>query len=82
MKLFLDLTTVGKCYRLFCVHIDSGVFCFTTIWYYKERYDDGIGLFRISMGKFIQYGNKAGFKIELLGFSWSWFRSEHKKVTV
>lgn len=77
MRITLDISrhTTLKCFRVIGIQIDSNIFCLTTLWSYKERYDSGVGLFRIQVGKFIEYEEKVGIKIEILGFSWDWFKA-------
>lgn len=71
----LEISRICKCFTLAGVQIDRTVFCLTLLWYYKERYDSGVGLFRIAVGKFIERENKIGINIEFLGFSWNWYKS-------
>jgi len=74
MKIVLDILQIHKCFRIIGIHICKGVLCLTVLWYYKETYDSGVGLFRIQIGEFVEYREKFGIKIETLSFSLSWFK--------
>lgn len=71
----LDSMKIHKVYRWFGLLIEKRTFCLTLLWYFKERYDDGVGLFRITFRRFVEYQDKYGIKIESLGFSWKKLRN-------
>lgn len=68
MKTSLETREICKCLTWFSLLIHRNCFCFTLLWYYKERYDAGRGLFRISIGKLIEFKDRYGIRIELFGF--------------
>lgn len=82
MKIVFDILQIHKCFRVFSFHIARHIFCFTLLWYYNERYDDGKGLFRLRVGKFIECRGKSGIQIELLRFSWKRFKKSQQLRTV
>ncbi len=81
MVTVFDSMKIHKVFRWFGVLIEKHTFCFTLLWYFKERYDDGIGVFRIEIGKLIEYQYRYGIKIESLGFSWKKLRRRNNETT-
>ncbi len=76
MLIVLEATKLHKVFRAIGFLLDKNILCLTLLWYYRERYDSGKGLFRFQCGKFIEYGEKVGIKIEVLRFSWAWFKKD------
>ncbi len=82
MLIVVEASKVRKVFRIVGVFLEKYMFCFTLLWYYNERYDSGKGVFRLQVGKFIEYGEKVGVKIEVARFSWAWFKKASGRVRV
>ena len=74
MLMVVEISKLHKIFRVIGVFVGKKVFCLTLLWYYNERYDSGKGLFRIQIGRFIEYKEKIGIRVEALRFSWDWFK--------
>ncbi len=74
MLIVVEMSKICKVFRVIGLYISRKTFCLTLLWYYKERYDSGNGLFRLQIGEFLEYGGKQGVRIETFRYSWLWFK--------
>ncbi len=66
----------GKSFSVASLFMSKTNFCVRTCIYYKERYDDGYGLFYLEIGRFIEKRNRIGVKIKFLGHERVWYKKE------
>ena len=76
MLMVVEISKFHKIFRVFGVYVERAMFCLTLLWYYNERYDSGKGLLRIQAGRFMEYKEKIGIKVEILRFAWSWLKKD------
>ena len=76
MLINIEISEICKVFRIVGLYFDRHTFCLTLLWYYKARYDTGKGLFRLHVGKFVEYNDKVGIKLDIARFSWAWFKKD------
>lgn len=63
-----------KSFSLASIYILRECFCVKLCMYYKERYDDGCGLFYLQIGQFTERRFQFGIKVRVFRYEWTWYK--------
>lgn len=64
----------NKSFSLASLFVSRACFCIRICIYYKERYDDGVGLFYWQIGDFVERRNQFGTKVRFLWWERAWYK--------